>query len=328
MPPGYSSGSRLVPTRIPFEDRPHATRGGWRLRRSGAVFPQLSLRSDVHAPVVGRLVGVYLLDQVAHGVHVGLARSLALVAQGPVERLGVYLGERRPELNEAHRVGLPLRAVRLALENRHRGRDPRVLEPLLHLGLDHRNDPEVAQEELLQPEAVLGVQPSDTGDEAEISTRPEQAGGVGEKVDVYVRPSRQPGLARPLSAEQLGVVGLVDPVDGLLPDVRRIADDRVDLLQGNHLLQAVRERSTVQRVALLGVEEARLCHEGIVRLVTQVSDREVDGGELGRKRADVYAEYLVEQLPVREHRRACGLCESALPSVGPHQERTAAARRV
>ena len=138
----------------------------------------------------------------------------------------------------------------------------------------------------------------------------------------------QLGLARPLGAEQLRVVGLVDLADGLLPNVRRIADDGVHLLQGDHLLPAVRQRPVVHRIAPLGVEEARLCHERIVRLVAQVPDGQVDGGELGREGADVYPEYLVEQPPVRERRSAGGLCERALSRVGPHEERASAARRV
>ena len=153
-----------------------------------SVLPKLSLASDTHAPVVRGLGSVDLLYQVAYGVHVGLARGLALVAEGPVQGLGVDFGQGLSELDEADGIAVPLRGVRLALEDGDGGGDARVLEPLLHLGLDDGDDAEVAQEELLEPEAVLGVQPADAGDESQVSAGLEQAGGVGEEVGVYVRP--------------------------------------------------------------------------------------------------------------------------------------------
>ena len=133
---------------------------------------------------------------------------------GPVQGLGVDFGQGLSELDEADGVAVPLRGVRLALEDGDGGGDARVLEPLLHLGLDDGYDAEVAQEELLEPEAVLGVQPADAGDESQVSAGLEQAGGVGEEVGVYVRPLGQHRLPRPLGAEQLGVAGLVHAADG------------------------------------------------------------------------------------------------------------------
>ena len=142
------------PARVPFRAidvlvvfRP------WR----ASVFPQLSLRSYPHSPIIGGLIGVYLLYQVANSVHVGLACCLIFVARRPVECLGVDFSEGFPQLDEANRVFVTLCPVWLTLEDRYSGGDTRVLEPLLHLRLDDRDDPEIAQEELLEPESVLGI---------------------------------------------------------------------------------------------------------------------------------------------------------------------------
>ena len=57
-------------------------------------------------------------------------------------------------------------------------------------------------------------------------------------------------------------------------------------------------------------------------------DCKVDRGQLGRKRADVYAEYLAQQLFVGGRRLPGGLRKHPLARVGPYQESAAAARRV
>ena len=114
----------------------------------------------------------------------------------------------------------------------------------------------------------------------------------------------------------------------LLPDVGRVADDGVHLLQGDAPHRVARQGYVVQGDARLGVEEAGPGYAGIVRLVAQVADGEIYGGKLGREGGDVYPEYVGQQPFVGEGRPAGGLGQRALARVGPHQEGAAAARRV
>ena len=101
---------------------------------------------------------------------------------------------------------------------------------------------------------------------------------MGEEVGVDVRPPGQHCLARPFGAEQLGVAGLVHVADGFLPDVGRVADYGVHFLQGDAPLRVACEGYVVQRDTGLRVEEAGPGYAGVVRLVAQVADGEVDGG--------------------------------------------------
>ena len=121
-------------------------------------------------------------------------------------------------------------------------------------------------------------------------------GCMGEEVGIDVRPPCQGLLSRPFSPEQIGIVGLVYGVDVFLPDVRRVANCGVDLAKGDTALRVPSEGNVVQGNAGLGVKEAGSSYPWVVALVAQVTDREVDGGELGRERPNVHAEYLVKQL--------------------------------
>ena len=103
----------------------------------------------------------------------------------------------------------------------------------------------------------------------------EEVGGMAEEVGVYIRPTGQHRLARPLFAKQLGVVGLLDPADALLPDVGWVANDCVHFLQGNTPHRVACQGYVVQGNASLRVEEAGPGNAGVVRLVAKVTDGEV-----------------------------------------------------
>ena len=120
-----------------------------------SVSPQVLLRSHPNAPVVGSQRPVNRLYKVAERLHVRLARCL--VTCGSAKHRGIDLSERPPKLNEADRIAVTLVRVPLAPQDGDCRCDSRTLEPFLHLRLDDRNDPKVAQEEFLKLESIFSI---------------------------------------------------------------------------------------------------------------------------------------------------------------------------
>lgn len=180
----------------------------------------------------------------------------------------------------------------------------------------------MAQNPSLKSKAVFDIQPGRARQEAEIAIRLEQPGCRRPEIAMKVASPRElevgPGIANHLT-----VAFLVLFFDLLLPDIGRIADDRIEGRQGDGPLGASIIRDIAEWLSGNEVKKVPAEDSRVIRFVTDFSGRQVESGEMGRVHRDVAAEKLADEVQVGPDR-----IESSLEVIGADQKAPGAASGV
>ena len=231
---------------------------------------------------------------------------------GPVAENGF---QRRVKTDELDQLSVAFGRVGATLQDDSARLDAGIFKPRFGVALQNRVDAEVRQNPFLQGKAVFHVQPTGRNKEAEPPVlfqkvrgrRPEITVQIGASAKFQPRPETGAKLLQIL----LGLHRLDSRLPALrnqfLPDIRRIADDRVELRKINWPWLAFATQALGQKAkrflfchVIRDFEEIVAADARVILLVADVAGGEVQGGEMRGKKGDVRAVNLRQPVLMRD----------------------------